>query len=323
MTTPHTWTAHTPRRRIRRRHAIARSLVVVGLGALGTTTVLVAAGTTGEPEDVPRAQVPVAEVGASRQPTPPPTSETSTEADRPQEQVTAPPRAPVTQPLRVPSTADPLRVWIAGDSMWEVAGPALATRLEASGVVSATLDVHYSSGLTRPDFFDWSARAAEVLQQEDPELVLVLVGANDAQVLTTPDGVQHQPGTEAFVTAYAERTRRLMAQLAAGDRHVVWVGLPVMRPDRYDARMKLLAEVHQDVAATVPGVTFVPTRALFSDADGAYAPVLPDAAGRDQAVRGGDGIHLSVAGASRLADHLVAILRTNPELALQVPDTAG
>ncbi len=199
-------------------------------------------------------------------------------------------------------------MWIVGDSMWEVAGPLLAERLEATGVVTATVEVRYSTGLTRPDVFDWPARATAALAEVDPELVLVLVGANDAQALAD-GGVVHRPVTASFEQVYAGRVRDLMARLTAGERPVLWVGLPVMRPSGYDADMARITEIQARVAATFPGVTFVPTRELFADGDGVYAPVLPDAAGQPQSLRGGDGIHLSHAGGHRLVEHLLPLIR--------------
>lgn len=208
---------------------------------------------------------------------------------------------------RVVTAADPLRVWIGGDSMWERAGPALASMLEATDVADVQVEVRYSTGLTRPDFFDWSARVAQVVAQQRPEVVLFLVGANDSQTLTE-SGVAHAPGTDGFASAYEARAIRLMRQLAADGREVLWVGLPVMRGDDFDARMTTLTLIQQGAAAEVPGVQFRPTRALFTDPHGGYAATLPDETGAAAPMRGTDGIHLSDAGGRRLARYLFDLL---------------
>ncbi len=217
----------------------------------------------------------------------------------------APSADPVTSPVPVrrPSAEDPLRVWIAGDSMWEVAGPVLAEQLEATGVVTADVEFHYSTGLTRPDVLDWPARASEVVAQDDPELVVVLIGANDSQRLADGDRVL-DPDSEAFAEVYAGRVHDLMARLTEDGARVVWVGLPIMRPTRYDAAMQRLADIQAHVAATMPDVTFVATRGLFADEDGTYASVLPGADGTPVALRANDGIHLLRGGAERLVARL-------------------
>lgn len=216
---------------------------------------------------------------------------------------TAPP-APVATTLRPVTVDEPLRVWIAGDSMWEAAGPALVALLEETGLVDAHLDFHHSSGLTRPDYLDWSAYADEAMGTHRPELVLFLVGANDSQPLAD-GGINHQPGTAGFAAVYESRTRNLMAQLAADRRHVLWVGLPAMRSDDFDQRMRFLTGIHERAATTHDRVEFLPTRHLFTDSKGQYAPHLPvDEAGAPVPMRGADGIHLSTHGAHRLATHL-------------------
>lgn len=212
-------------------------------------------------------------------------------------------RDEATRPRRTSTAEQPLRVWIAGDSMWETAGPALAARFDDTGRAITTVDVRYSSGLTRPDFFDWHAHAAEALRDHDPEVVFFLAGANDSQPLSDA-GATHRPGTVEFSAVYAHRVRALMTLLSDGDRQVVWVGLPIMRRRDYDERLQVLTRLADEVAATCPGVTYVSTRDLFANPDGQYTPTLPDADGTVRLVRAADGIHLSGHGAQRLANHL-------------------
>lgn len=248
---------------------------------------------------------------SSPSPTPSPTS-SATPAVEP-----TPSGTPATPPgtsAREPTTDDPLRVWIAGDSMWERPGPMLAARLEATGVVNVVdLEYRYSTGLTRPDFFDWPAHAARQLVRLDPEVVLFVVGPNDSQPLVE-DGVTHQPRTDGFDAAYRARVRDLMEVLAAGSDHVLWVGLPVMRDAAFDQRMRDLDEAYASQAAVVDGVAHVPTRALFADDDGDYAEYLQGTDGSPQAMRNRDGIHLSDAGSQRLVRHLFALLDDRHDL---------
>ena len=56
-----------------------------------------------------------------------------------------------------PTAADPLRVLILGDSLGIDLGGPLQNDLVNTGVVKATLDARESTGLTRPDYFNWPA----------------------------------------------------------------------------------------------------------------------------------------------------------------------
>lgn len=264
--------------------------------------------------DASAAPAPAPSASAPATPDPSP----STEAE-PSEPAASPSTAPEADPAmsgtaRVPSVDDPLRVWVTGDSMWERPGPKLVAALEATGVVDVVeLEFRYSTGLTRPDYFDWPAHAAAQLEVLEPEVVLVLLGPNDSQPLIE-GGVRHEPRTDGFNAAYAARVRTMMEVLAAETEHVIWVGLPIMREAGFDQRMHDLDMAYANQAAAVDGVDHLPTRALFADATGDYAEYLPGPDGSLQPMRNQDGIHLSENGSARLVRYLVDHLDARHEL---------
>jgi hypothetical protein len=63
-------------------------------------------------------------------------------------------RSPTSRTRRPPN---PLRVLILGDSLGIDMGGPLQNDLANTGVVQATLDARESTGLTRPDYFNWPA----------------------------------------------------------------------------------------------------------------------------------------------------------------------
>ena len=207
---------------------------------------------------------------------------------------------------RTPTPSDPLRLLIAGDSMTEAFGPELDDAAVATGVVAVERTLRYSSGLTRPDFFDWPAALASLLAQHDPEAVVVMMGANDAQGIRTPGGTADF-GTDAWISEYRSRVAAVMTMLDDGERTVYWIGLPVMRSSGYDDRMRLISGIYEEEAANHPHVRFVATRELFSDGGG-YAAYLPGGDGQPVLVRREDGIHLTAAGGRRLAATVLAVI---------------
>ena len=50
------------------------------------------------------------------------------------------------------------------------------------------VDYKVSSGLARPDFFDWPAHLRRQLPAVDPDIVVVTFGGNDAQGMALADG---------------------------------------------------------------------------------------------------------------------------------------
>lgn len=261
----------------------------------------------------PPAEVPTP-VGPDPTTSPPAPDEVTTPSPTRDEVTTSPvPDPPAEDPPsptgRVPTAEDPLRVWIAGDSMWERPGPKLVSGLEATGVVDVVgLEFRYSTGLTRPDFFDWPAHASAQLAALEPEVVLFLVGPNDSQPLVQEAGVAHSPRTAGFDAAYTARVRAMMEVLAGGADEVLWIGLPIMRDADFDQRMRDLDLAYAAAADGVLGVDHVPTRDVFADAEGRYVDYLPGPDGALRSMRNRDGIHLSDAGAERLARLLVDLL---------------
>jgi hypothetical protein len=205
-----------------------------------------------------------------------------------------------TAPSRRRPTADaPLRVLVAGDSMTEAFGPAFLAAADSTGVIDADHELEYSSGLTRPDYFDWPAELVSLLAEHDPEVVILMLGANDAQGILATGGPAGF-ATEAWIAEYRARVAQTMTLLDADGRIVYWIGQPIMRSGSFDERMALITDIYRQEASRHAGVRFVETRELFS-AEGAYSAYLPSSSGDPVLVRRDDGIHLTPAGGDRLA----------------------
>ena len=216
-----------------------------------------------------------------------------------------------------PTPQGPVSLWIAGDSMVQFFGDTMVGMAEATGVIDATAESKLSSGLTRPDFFDWPARLAEVVAAEDPDVLVLMFGGNDAQGILTPSGVA-QPFSEAWRTEYSARVGSVMDLVTAdSSRQVIWVGQPIMRSADFDTKMQELNAIYRTQAATRPTVTYVDTRALFESPSGTYDRFIPDEGGNLVDVRLTDGVHLSTEGGrwlSRLLlDELDALVASSPE----------
>lgn len=205
--------------------------------------------------------------------------------------------------------AAPLRVWVGGDSVAAYLGYATATLGEESGDIAARVHYKISTGLARPDYYDWPAHLEEDMQQQDPEVVVLLMGANDDQPLLLPDGSYADFGTPAWRAEYGRRVGAVMDRLTAEGRLVFWVGLPPMRSGEFQAHMDVVDDVLRAQALTRNDVTYIDSREVMSNGDGAYAAYLPDASGQQALMRAQDGIHLTLAGGTRLAATVVDTIR--------------
>ena len=92
------------------------------------------------------------------------------------------PRSTDTTIRRALTPDQPLRLWIAGDSLAGSLGPSLGAMTATTGVVQPQYDSRVSSGLLSPSFFNWPRHAAEQLRVLDPEVVVFIIGTNDANI---------------------------------------------------------------------------------------------------------------------------------------------
>jgi len=215
--------------------------------------------------------------------------------------------APPVVRLRVPSPAQPLRVWVGGDSMSQVFGQSVVAKAVERADLTATLDYRISTGLSRPDFFDWPSHLQDTVLPAEPEVVAIMFGANDAQSMTI-GGRTEQVRSVAWQAEYRQRVAATMDQLGGDGRLVVWVGQPVMRDDDFTERQVVLDGIYREEASRRPWIRFVDTRTILSTDGKSYSAYLPGDDGTPVLMRQGDGIHLTRAGGDRLADAVLAVV---------------
>ena len=216
-----------------------------------------------------------------------------------------------------PTPDNPARLLILGDSDAGTFGPYLETLMAETGIVATQLDYKVSSGLSRPDFFDWPTHMAEVLPSVDPDIVVVTFGGNDAQAITdvsekvlvgVPTG--EEGGDVEWRAEYGARVGAAMDLLAAEGRTLVWVGIPNAKDPDFTARLRVQDEVVRAEVAERPGVRYVDTWQRFSGIEGGYAEYRIDPRdGQGKDVRADDGFHLNVAGAEILALDIAEVVR--------------
>ncbi|MCP5149125.1 MAG: DUF459 domain-containing protein [Ectothiorhodospiraceae bacterium] len=166
-----------------------------------------------------------------------------------------------------------------------------------------------SSGLARPDFFDWEALLGAVVGDVRPQRVLIMLGTNDDKPLRDPAGTTHRFGSGSWAHEYQRRIGALIerARAGGGDTEVLWVGAPVMRSAALADAVRVVNETARTGCERL-GCRFVDTASVLAGRDGGFVFSLPDAAGRPVAVRAKDGVHLQPQGAVRLARHVRAAL---------------
>jgi hypothetical protein len=305
-----------PRGRVSRRRYLARRVGALAVVVLLIAGLVRAVGALGGSDDNSVAQASDAPGTTSPGQAADPVDPTAT---------TAPPTSP-TSPTTVaepehtgpPSSEHPATVMIVGDSDAGTFGPYLEQLLDDTGVVETVLDYKVSSGLARPDFFDWPTEMRTKVPAADPDIVVVTFGGNDAQGLADPSGefVVGEPRSDSdnaeWRAEYGARVGEVMDFLLEDGRTVIWVGIPNDDNPDVTFRMQVQDETAKAEAAKRPGVVFVDTWARFAGRNGGWAEFVVDprdGIGKD--VRADDGFHLNTTGAEILALEIAQSIRAD------------
>jgi len=207
------------------------------------------------------------------------------------------------------TTSNQLRVYIAGDSFVDWLGYDMADYGKRDGYLTTRLDSKISSGLARPDYFDWPARITQAMAGDPPpEAVIFFVGANDYADMRVESGSLSR-GTPGWAAEYGRRAANVMDIVGRGGAQLYWVGQPIMRDT---ARSKVAADINTVVtaeAAKRPWVHYIDTWSMFMDANGNYTALLPDTSGEQVQVRQEEGIHLTRTGTRWVSEVVYKAIR--------------
>jgi hypothetical protein len=191
----------------------------------------------------------------------------------------------------MPTERDRLRVVVVGDSLSQGLAPALAELFDPSSARVLSLG-RISTGLARPDYFNWQAALRRIVDEVQPDVVFVLLGTNDDQPIVTSEGTVDL-GTTDWTYAYRERAAAFLREATSAGTRVVWVGIPVVAErERWDFYRRL-NDVYADTAAGDPLAAYVDSWRLLETRDGGYAAYLRNERGVLQEMRAGDGFHFT------------------------------
>jgi lysophospholipase L1-like esterase len=214
-------------------------------------------------------------------------------------------------PVRQPTLKEPERVVVVGDSFALGLGLGVARTLDTP-LVHLVQQGRESTGLARPDYFNWIAQVRADVTRFKPDIIVAMFGGNDFQSLVVPGGV---PIPRSDVTAWSDLYRQRVADLmhiaTSGGARVVWVGLPPSKsPVLPDMAVHRMNDIYESEASLVPGVVYLDSWQLFAR-NGGYAAYLPiGAGGKMTQARESDGVHFTFAGYAYLGRQVVSLMHS-------------
>ena len=217
----------------------------------------------------------------------------------------APSPAPMVEDKPVaPRPADAtFTIAVLGDSLGVMLGQGLADAYADRSDISVLRKARENTGLVRDDYFDWVKGARDLLATNDKlNAAVILLGSNDRQQLRDETGALDIRAPR-WKQIYGDRVEAIAQAFRTRGIPLIWVGLPVMKSERFAGDMERLNEVIRERAGNA-GATYVDVWDAFLDDRGQFATYGPDVNGQFQKLRAADGVHFTRPGA-RKAAHFV------------------
>jgi hypothetical protein len=172
-----------------------------------------------------------------------------------------------------------------------------------------------STGLARPDVFDWPARLRALVAELRPDAIVANFGGNDGQGLVQDDGRSARFGSPDWDAAYQARLREIVEIGRQGGAAVVMMGMSTTRDPALCRRMAHVNALTERAAREAGGL-YLSIWDLGAKPDGQFQDLFT-VDGVAVRSRLSDGKHFSRAGALMVMDRLVE------RLAALIPLGAG
>jgi hypothetical protein len=202
-------------------------------------------------------------------------------------------------PEQPPTPAD-FFVAVTGDTLGQILADGLDEAFEDTPQIGILHKGKESSGLVRKDYYDWSKAAGEIATgQQKLDVAVMMIGSNDRQALSE-GGQTLEPLSPRWREAYAGRIDAIIQIFKEKKIPLIWVGLPVMKNERFSADMAEINGIYRARAAAA-GIPFIDLWDKFADDQGKYSAFGPDVNGQTVKLRSDDGVHFTGAGARKVA----------------------
>jgi hypothetical protein len=218
------------------------------------------------------------------------------------------PQKPAKKPTPAkPKLTRPYRKFLfIGDSVMFDLGIQLQYTLKQKyNIADTKIDYKVSSGLNRIDYYDWYARTRKIINDYQPDVVIVLFGANDTQDITDFQGKTRVILTKEWQKAYQERVEKYAKLLDSSSvRKVYWVGQSIPNKYWYLKAFPIMNDIYKNASKSSTKLEFISTWDTFAQA-GKFVPVVADKSGKRGYVKNNDGLHFTSHGAQIISDLII------------------
>lgn len=207
----------------------------------------------------------------------------------------------------VASSAGKCTILIVGDSLGNNLAYGMQRQLEKTAGIDLVIKSKASTGLSNSWFYNWPKEIKPFISDNNPDLVIVMLGTNDHQNMKI-DGEVSEFGSKKWNAKYESEATKMISQSIDSGAYVVWVGLPIMQSSYFASYMSVLNDRSSSAVAENEGATFIPTWDYMADSRGKYRE-WAKVNGKNEKIRGSDGIHFTWVGQNVLATYVISELQ--------------
>lgn len=151
------------------------------------------------------------------------------------------------------------------------------------------IDAHkVSSGLSNSSYYNWPNVAKKLVDEINPDYVLIVIGMNDAQGIME-NNKPYQFNSNDWSKIYTQRTKQIF-DIINTQRTAYWIELPHVSPDSFDKKLKQVREIHELISEK----NYIDvTNLLGTNKDPKFTNL-----------RQPDGVHLNANGSDMIADYI-------------------
>jgi uncharacterized protein len=200
----------------------------------------------------------------------------------------------------------PMSVLVIGDVLAGGMGAGMTRMSESDGRYEILNRFNESSGIARPEFYDWADAVPKITGGKGFQAAVILIGSNDRQDIKIGQ-FRYNFGTPEWTEAYKIQVARLIDALKVGGLQVFWVSIPPMGDALYNKDMMALNDLIK-AQVEAKGEVFVDIRPAFLDASGAFTDRGADETGTERKLRARDGVTFFKAGNNKLGQLVLAAI---------------
>lgn len=194
------------------------------------------------------------------------------------------------------------RILVMGDFVASAVADALKKLFIENSDVIIINDTVSDSGLVKIGYSSWKNNISEHINKNKPDAIVMAIGANDNQPITTSYGLFNTEQTE-WLNIYKQRIREIVESLHSSGKPWIWMGQPAFKNDNLTQKMRILNILYKQETEGAGGY-FIDIWNGFTDEKGQFSFSGYNTNGKIVRLRTYDGINFTTAGKRKLASYL-------------------